>query len=129
MSGSFTSMLQHLLEVLGAERYAAHAICLTNDPVIIVPYQVGHVVTALSYFLMGGSLLATRHIVIPMTLSIKALYGAFIFLCGLSHAFDILVMYTGIYRVDLLVTMAMAGVSAATAVTTTRYVISAEQQR
>lgn len=116
-----TSFFSWLADVLGADRYAAHAICLTNDPLIIFLYVIGDLVTAASYFAIGTTLyIYQREAMKPSTFSrsTRVLYGSFIALCGLSHFTDVVVLYTGVYRLDVVVTGAMAAVSAATTVTT-----------
>lgn len=127
MMETLSLWVQLVLQYAGAERYSEHAICLTNDPAIIIPYQVAHLATGLSYFVIGLALIVSRKLVIPMTPVMKLLFGSFIFLCGLSHFTDLITMYYGAYRFDLLVTMAMAGVSTATALVTTRYVLNGPQ--
>ena len=41
----------------------------------------------------------------------RAIFGMFIFLCGLTHLTDVLVLFSGVYRLDVLVRAATAGVS------------------
>ena len=107
-----------LADALGADRYSQHAICLTNDPVIIFVSVSGDLVTAVSYFVIGLSLLYYRTRGFEFSAPARGLYGAFIFLCGLSHASEVLTMFTGVYRLDVAITTAMAIVSALTAVLT-----------
>ncbi len=42
-------------------------------------------------------------------------FGAFIFLCGLSHLTMVLTLFSGVYRLDIIVRAAMAAVSVVTA--------------
>lgn len=109
---------------MGAERYYAHAICLTNEPTIMALYVMGDGITALSYFVIGATLYFTRRNThrIEMTRQIRTLYGIFIFACGASHLSDIMILYTGMYRLDVGITLAMAGVSAMTTILTTQAV-------
>jgi hypothetical protein len=44
------------------------------------------------------------------------LFGAFIFLCGLSHLTSVVTLFYGVYRLDILVRAAMAAVSVVTAI-------------
>lgn len=105
-------------DILGADRYAAHSICLTNDPVIMTVFLAGDVVTSISYFIMGTAFYVYRARIVAMSPEARGLYGAFIVLCGLSHAAKSLTLFVGIYRLEAMVVMAMAAVSAATAAMT-----------
>lgn len=107
-----------LVDALGSSRYSAHSICLTNDPVIILLYVVSDLTTAASYFLIGLTLYWSRNATVSFSPVTRALFGVFIFLCGLSHFTETLTLFTGIYRLDVVVTGAMAAVSVATAITT-----------
>lgn len=111
-------MWVEVLDLLGASRYAQHAICLTNDPLIMTVFVAGDLVTFASYFTIGLTLMLYHNRVVKFTGQARLLYGAFIFLCGLSHLTETLTMFVGIYRLDVVVTAAMAGVSAATAIVT-----------
>jgi hypothetical protein len=110
--------LLRVADLLGASRYSQHAICLTNDPVMIFLFVTGDTITAASYFTIGLSLIYYRTRVVQFSVIARGLYGAFIFLCGASHATEVLTMFTGIYRLDVAVTAAMGVVSAFTAVVT-----------
>ncbi|RZN13910.1 hypothetical protein [Bradyrhizobium sp. Leo121] len=107
-----------LADALGADRYSQHAICLTNDPVIVFLSVSADLVTAGSYFAIGLSLLYHRTRTVEFSALARGLYGAFIFLCGLSHASEVLTMFSGVYRLDVAISAAMAIVSALTAVLT-----------
>jgi hypothetical protein len=112
-------MMQQILIALGSERYSQHSICLTSDPVLMTLYIWGDGITFLSYFSIGIVLLlrAQRGNLSPVLIrpSLLPLYGAFIFLCGLSHLTEILTLFWGIYRLDVFITAAMASVSGVTA--------------
>jgi len=41
----------------------------------------------------------------------RTIFGMFIFLCGLTHLTDVFVLFSGVYRLDILVRAATAGVS------------------
>jgi hypothetical protein len=107
--------LHDLAAFFGADRYAQHSICLTNDPLMLIPYVAGDLTTFVSYFIIGGTLLIKQARSIEFSPTALKLYGAFIFLCGLSHLTEVITLYSGIYRLDVLVTAMMATVSAVTA--------------
>lgn len=111
-------MMQWILDALGAERYSQHSICLTNDPLMMLLYVCGDLTTFASYFTIGLTLLLNKRVPAQLPLRMKSLYGAFIFLCGLSHLSSVATLFYGIYRLDVFITAAMASVSAVTAVMT-----------
>ena len=110
-------MSTELLNFLGAERYSQHALCLTNDPVMIFLYVLSDLTTFSAYFVIGLILLVTTGVpVARVRPSMRLLYGAFIFLCGLSHLTMVLTLFSGVYRLDIIVRAAMGAVSAVTAI-------------
>ncbi|WP_407523686.1 hypothetical protein [Methylobacterium oryzisoli] len=109
------SLWETIAGILGADRYAAHAICLTNDPIIMTVYIASDGMTALSYFVIGASLAIHRTVIAQFSPTAIGMYAAFIFLCGLSHLTMTLTLFTGVYRLDIAVRAAMAAVSAVTA--------------
>ena len=115
-----------LADLFGAAVYLQHSYCLSSDPVMIALFVASDMTIWLSYFVIGGALLLTRERVVAAGAGPRTLYGAFIFLCGLTHLMKTTVLFTGIYRLDILVNMATAAVSAATAIMTTREVIGRE---
>ena len=108
-------MLTDVLNFLGAERYSQHAICLTNDSLMIFLYVLADLSTWAAYFTIGLALLVTGRLPDTTLLRMKLLFGAFIFLCGLSHLTMVMTIFSGVYRLDILVRAAMAGVSVVTA--------------
>lgn len=111
-------MLEWFWELSGANVYYQHSICLTNDPLIMMLYVAGDMATFMSYMIIGGSLFWYRIKTMRFSTQALNLYGAFIVLCGLSHLTKTLTLFTGIYRIDILVVMAMASVSVVTALRT-----------
>lgn len=73
-------------------------------------YVAGDLVAFASYFTIGLTLIIYHSRVVVFSGPVRLLYGSFIFLCGLSHLTETLTMFTGIYRLDVVVTAAMAGV-------------------
>jgi hypothetical protein len=117
--------LTWLADALGASRYAQHALCLTNDPLLMILYVAGDLTTFLAYFVIGLVLISKKRHILELSPTALAMYGAFIFLCGLSHLTETLTLFTGIYRLDVMVTAAMASVSAVTAAYTVFGVLDA----
>lgn len=111
-------MWQELANILGADRYSQHSICLTNDPLMIFLFTFGDLTIWGSYMVIGIALLSKR--VNTMTLSPAALvlYGSFIFLCGLSHFAHVLTLFSGIYRLEVVIIATTAAVSVVTAYVT-----------
>lgn len=112
---------EHVLNLLGAGTYYQHAICLTNDPYIIGLYLVGDLAIWGSYMVIGLSL-AVLYTGESMRLTRVAtfLFGAFIFLCGMTHLTKSLTLFFGVYYLDLAVVLATATVSTMTAALTGR---------
>jgi hypothetical protein len=110
--------LATLANLLGAERYAQHAICLTNDPVIMTVFVAAHLSINIAYFTIGAALLSKRQILARLSPDAIALYGAFIVACGLTHHMAVWTLFTGIYRLEVAVLAATAGISVVTAVFT-----------
>lgn len=109
-------MLDFIVKLLGGDTYFAHSICLTNDPVLIWTYALSDLTIWLSYMLISGTLLL--YLLLNRTnvrLSFY-LFAAFIMLCGLTHLTDTIVLFSGIYRLDIMVRIATAIVSGATAI-------------
>jgi hypothetical protein len=105
-----------ILNFLGAERYTQHSICLSNDPIALILYTGSDLTTFFSYFVIGGTLLIKQAKGIAFSPAALSLFGAFIFLCGLSHLTMVLTLYEGVYYLDIMVRALMAAVSAVTAV-------------
>jgi two-component system NtrC family sensor kinase len=117
-------MLQLLSEVadfFGASRYAAHSICLSSDQALVNLYVLSDGVIALSYYIIGGILIANRASVVRFLRFIffdptmLTLFGLFIVFCASTHVTMLLTLYFGVYYLDLFAKLATAGISAATA--------------
>lgn len=122
-------MFQDLLNALGAERYMAHSLCLTSDPTIMVLYIMSDGATWLAYMVIGIALLIDRNAldVSKHRPSTRVLFGAFIFLCGLSHFTMILTLFSGVYRLDVMVRALMGAVSSVTAFVVAKDLIEARR--
>lgn len=107
-------MLTDVLNALGAERYMQHSLCLTNDPIMMFLYTGADFVTFFAYVVIGLAVLFARRRMLELMFNFQVLFGAFIFLCGLSHLTMVLTLYEGIYRLDVFVRVAMATVSLVT---------------
>ena len=108
-------MLIDILNFFGAERYSQHSICLTNDPIMIFLYVMSDLSTFMSYFTIGLCLLFHKDVRAASKPTSRVLFGAFIFLCGMSHLTSVVTLFYGVYRLDILIRAAMAAVSVVTA--------------
>lgn len=99
----------------GAERYSQHSICLTSDPVLIILYTASDLTIFFSYFSIGISLYSNRIVLAELNPVAILLYAVFIFLCGCTHFMDVVLLWTGMYRLDVLIRGVTAAVSAVTA--------------
>lgn len=104
-------MWQKVLNFFGAERYSQHSICLTNDSLMIFLYVLSDMLIYASYFVIGIALMITGSLPSATLPYRRLIFGMFIFLCGLTHLTDVLVLFSGVYRLDVLVRAATAGVS------------------
>lgn len=116
-------MWTDIFDVLGASRYAEHSICLTNDPIMVFLYSGADFFTFVSFSFIGLALLVPGSRAIFFVVRYRPLFGAFILLCGLSHLTMVLVLFDGVYRLDVFVRVATAAVAVVTAVFVTRAAI------
>lgn len=118
-----------ILNILGAERYMAHSLCLTNDPPIMVLYIMSDGATWLAYMIIGTAWLLDPNAldVAKMRPATRILFGAFIFLCGMSHFTMILTLFSGVYRLDVMVRVLMGAVSTVTAFVVAKDLIEARR--
>ena len=110
-----TEYLHQIAAFLGADRYSQHAICLTNDTLMLVLYTAAHLSIATSYIAIGASLVFKRHVIADLNPPALALYGSFILLCACTHYAGVLVLFTGVYRLEVAILAATGAVSAITA--------------
>lgn len=104
--------LEEWLNALGAASYYAHSLCLTNDPWIVNAYAFHDALIFVSYMVIALLNALTRgRLAGPGWIG----FSSFIAMCGLSHLTGVLVLYAGIYRVDVLVTTGTAWISASMA--------------
>lgn len=102
-----------LLDALGASSFLAHSFCLSGDPLIIGLYAFHDLLTFVSYATIATLIaLAKGRNIGPGWMG----FSAFIAMCGLSHLSSTAVLYWGVYRLDVVITVATAWISAGTAV-------------
>jgi hypothetical protein len=114
-----------LYDVTGAGIYYQHAVCLTNDPIIMTLYIAGDLSIWLAYMVIGVCLFLAREQTMRFSTQALLLYAAFIFLCGLSHLTKTMMLFVGAYRIDVVVVAMTASVSMMTAVLTLRETVRA----
>ena len=107
--------MSKLLELLGADRYLPHAICLTNEPWLISVYMAAHGVTMWAYLTIGWVFMVLDRNPFNQP-HLKKLTGAFIVSCGVQHGTMAATYIWGIYRLDVMMVVAMAVISAIVAV-------------
>lgn len=118
--------LSWLAGFLGSDSYYQHAICLTNDPVMIALYVCGDMSIFLSYFVIGITLGLQRVWKMRPKPPAFMLYAVFIFMCGVSHASKTLTIFSGLYRLDIMIVAITASVSIVAAVYTVLAAIKGE---
>jgi hypothetical protein len=125
----FWDAFYKVMQILGSDVYVPHSYCLAGDPVLMTLYLSGDFVIFLSYVVIGVSLMFTDPTRINLTPAMRVMYGAFIFFCGLSHFTKTMTLFSGIYRLDVLVVFITAAVSAVCAVITAQQAISSKGTR
>lgn len=110
--------IEWLAEILGADQYDRHSLCLTNDPLLIGVYTVSDLTIWLSYIVIGTGLIICRQRGITPRPVAFDLFASFILGCGMTHFTKTITLYTGVYRLDIMIVIATAVVSAFTAVYT-----------
>ena len=113
-----------LADLFGASRYAAHSLCLSSDPIIIRMFVGADASIAMAYYLIAfilwrvhsDPLRIMRAVVVVMRdpIFIK-LFAWFILGCGSTHLTEVLTLYSGVYRLDVLARLLTAAVSVVTA--------------
>lgn len=109
---------QDFINVLGADRYAAHALCLSNDPIVMTLFAAANLATFASYLIIGITLAVYTIHVLSLVVVARRLFSTFCIMCGLHHLCEVLTLFAGIYRIELMVDMVMAAASAVTAIMT-----------
>lgn len=109
---------------LGASRYAAHSICLTNDPVAVFSVVATNGAISLAYKAIGiGLFIAFRNPAYVYNLALIVLkepffirlFSGFILWCSFTHDAENLTMFFGVYYLMIFVNLVTAIVSVATA--------------
>lgn len=99
----------------GSPVMTPHGFCLAWDPPLLWLTVIGHLATAFAYFGIPAMLLASlklRRDAVPHWLT--AMFAAFIFLCGLSHVLEVVVLWEPDYWALAFEVAATALVSLAT---------------
>jgi hypothetical protein len=120
-------LLHWLYDATGAGIYYQHAVCLTNDPIIMTLYIAGDLTVWVSYIVIGFCLFIARKHTMRFSTQALSLYAAFIFMCGLSHLTKTMMLFVGAYRIDVIVVAMTAAVSAITAGLTLRETMRSEE--
>lgn len=123
------SFWENLANGLGAAAYGAHSICLSGDQTLISLYAWMHFLIFASYLVLGSASIYAPAKVFASLPKLMPLYGAFILLCGVNHLTKVAVLFYGIYRLDVVVVAATAGVSLATAFMCARAVLESPRAR
>lgn len=110
--------LRALAVFFGSERYSQHSICLTNDRLMLILYTAANMTIALSYLAIGLALVTKHRVIADLSPRALTMYGAFILLCAATHFSDVLLLFSGVYRLDIAILSLTAAVSAVTAVYT-----------
>lgn len=109
---------QYIINILGADRYTQHSICLTNDPLILVLFLAAHLCIFAAYTTISICFRIHPKTELHLSPSAKLLYSNFVGLCGLTHLAACATLFVGIYRLEVGVLALTAAVSLSTAALT-----------
>ena len=100
-----------LSELLGSTRYAATMKCLTNDSLLASLYVIADIIIVTCLFACGWKLWTKRRVgyfFLPFQANLIAVC---VVLMALSHLMEIVTLFDGAYRLEILLRGAAAGVS------------------
>jgi hypothetical protein len=119
------NVLNWFYDLSGADIYYQHAVCLTNDPIIMSLYIAGDMSIWLSYMVIAACLFFSRLETMRFSTTALILYAMFIFVCGVSHLTKTMMLFVGAYRIDVIVVAVTAAISVLTAILTARETMKA----
>jgi hypothetical protein len=108
------SLLSVLSELCGAGRFQPIGDIL-GAWILVVLFMLPHYVTALSYTLIGISLMVNRVRWVAMSGATRVMYGLFITLCAFHHLVSGTTALAGVFYLDIMALWMMGGISAVTA--------------
>lgn len=101
--------------------FLPHGICWNWDPLLVSLETGFNLVIAAAYTAIPVLLLrARRGAQVPLS-PVLAIFAAFIWLCGLTHVADVLLIWRSAYLLDVIVRALTAAVSVVAVMVTIRY--------
>ena len=123
VGGSIPGGSVDLLSLLGRDGFIPHGYCFTWSPGLLWSMVTADLLVALAYFSIPlGILVLTRKRPDRGVHGVAMLFSAFIFACGFTHLMDVWVIWKPDYWAQLLVKVATAALSLATAVAVWRLI-------
>lgn len=119
-----TVLLDSLTAVLGTDVYRPRSVCLTHDQILLAIYATGDALAFISCAVIGCTLLWKQVYTMRLSSFGMKLYGAFFVLTGISYLSKGITLVFPIYRLDMLVVIAMATVAVITAIITIKETFS-----
>lgn len=120
---SVTTIFLYFSSAFGADRYLPWAWSLTYDKLIIDLYLIANISSGLSFMVIGASL-GVHHVRgICFSGQQRLLLGWMLFLMGIHLILLAVTIFLPIYRLDILIKSAGAGVSVVFALTATKFII------
>ena len=106
------------LDVLGASRYMAQSNALTGDPIAIFMYTMAYMSSGAAFLTIGLSLLLFRGLPSPMRTRprMRYLFAAMFIMAFAAQITGMLTIFSGVYRLDIIVRAALAAVATVTAI-------------
>ena len=95
----------NIINYIFSTKWMPHKMCFVGDNFTMYLNLIGDIMFALSYFFIPLGLILwlrkqSEAILAPSYRILILGFGAFIFLCGISHIFDIIVLYYPLYRLS-----------------------------
>jgi hypothetical protein len=82
---------------MDASQFTPHGFCLAWESKLLWLTVIGHLSTAFAYFGIPFMMLAASQAIWAVPRWLLGMFAAFIFLCGLSHIFEVLVLWVPDY--------------------------------
>ena len=98
-----------------------HAVCWQWDPTLIGLELAGNLAIAGAYFAIPWALLKTRAEIPRRGWPVVLIFAAFIFLCGVTHVLDAVLIWRSWYVVDVVTRLLTASVSLVAMLVTVKY--------
>jgi hypothetical protein len=109
-------MIEFFIQLFDNQTFMPHGQCMLWYPGVLWLHVISDIIITLAYFFIPCAILyITRKRKYLLFQWVYVMFGAFIFLCGLTHLLSIIVLWYPIYRFEGVIKAITAGLSIATA--------------